>query len=213
MSGLMTLLYASASFTFNTKPMRLALLSATILLPILIFSQKKTVSIRIEQDTTIHVLAGTIDTPVILKKEPFKIVVSLKNLEGVYLFADFTDSIYKLKDNEKIPDFENLPSMAMAEATFNEDQELIISKDGWAFWFYDKKENWHRFDKTITVTGDSVTGTKTIKQFYIPEPKNNLPVEEVKDTLYLFFVAIDKTNKKGMPEKELIRLKARIVWE
>jgi len=50
-----------------------------------------------------------------------------------------------LSENEKIPDFENLPAMAMAEANFNEDQELITSNDGWAFWFYDKKLNWHRF--------------------------------------------------------------------
>lgn len=193
--------------------MRLALLPAAILLPLLIFSQKKAVSISIEQGTKAYVLAGMADKPVLLEKEPFKIVVTLKNLEGVYLFADFTDSIYKLNDNEKIPDFENLPSMAMAENTFNEDQELIISKDGWAFWFYDKKEDWHRFDKDIKVAGDSVTGTKTIKQFYIPEPKSNLAVEQVKEPLYLFFVAIDKTDKKGMPKKELIRLKARIDWE
>lgn len=99
----------------------------------------------------------------------------------------------------------------MAEATFNEDQELIISKDGWAFWFYDKEMDWHRFDKDIHVTNDSVTGVKTIKQFYFPETKQTIAVEQINQPLYLFFVAIDK-DKKGKPEKELARLKVKINW-
>jgi hypothetical protein len=175
-----------------------------------LFSQKKNVVIKIQQDASIDPVSGQ---EINLRKEPFKIVVTLSHLEGVFLFADFTDSIFKLNDNEAIPDFKNLPGLAMAESTFNEDQELIISKDGWAFWFYDKKMDWHRFDKNIVVTKDSVTGVKTIKQFYFPEPKQTVPVEQTDQPLYLFFVAIDKSDKKGAPQKELIRAKIKINWQ
>jgi hypothetical protein len=39
-----------------------------------------------------------------------------------------------------------------------------------------------------------------------------MPVGDVKDPLYLFFVAMDKENKKGEPQKELLRLKIKINW-
>ena len=189
---------------------RLRLILPAICFSTILFSQKKDVSIRIEQGNSIQAVSGQ---EINLRKEPFRIVVSLHNVEGVYLFSGFTDSIFKLNENEKIPDFENLPYMAMAEANFNEDQELIISKNGWAFWFYDKKLDWHRFDKDILVTSDSVVGVKTIKQFYIPEPEHTVTIEQIEQPLYLFFVAIDKTDKKGVPKKELIRLKAKINWQ
>jgi hypothetical protein len=187
------------------------LILPAIFFSLIIFPQKKNVSIRIEQENSSQSLSG--QNIITLRKEPFKIIVSLNNLEGIYLFADFADSIFKLNENEKIPGFENLPGLAMAEATFNEDQELIISKDGWAFWFYDEKMDWHRFDKDIVVTTDSVVGVKTVKQFYFSEPKLTVVIEQIDQPLYLFFVAIDKRDKKGIPKKELIRLKIKINWE
>jgi hypothetical protein len=175
-----------------------------------VFSQHKAVAIRIQQGDTIYRVSGQ---EINLRKEPFKIIVSLRKLDGVFLFADFTDSIYKLNENEMIPGFNDLPGMAMAESNFNEDRELLINKEGWAFWFYDKDMDWHRFDKNILVKKDSVVGTKTIKQFYFYEPKHTVAIEQINEPLYLFFVAIDKMDKKGVPKKELTRLKIKINWE
>jgi hypothetical protein len=186
------------------------LLLAGILFSTLLFCQEKQVSINIVQDEVVYPVAGQ---EIYLNKKPFQIQVTLKNLEGVYLYADFTDSIYKLKENEQIPDFDLLPPMAMAETTFNKDRELIINKDGWAFWFYDTKLDWHRFDKEVLVTPDSIVGTKTINQFYFSDGERTVPVRRIKKPLYLFFVAVDKSNKDGAPEKELIRLRIKINWE
>ncbi len=175
-----------------------------------VFAQCKKVNVRIVQDSdTFHVT----DNEIMLHKEQFKVVVSLHQLEGVYLFASFSDSIYQLQAHESIPDFKNLPYLAIAEASFNEDKELIINTDGWAYWFYDPELDWHRFDKDILVTKDSVVGTKTINQFYIPDTKSAIPVADNTEPLYLFFLAIDKSSKDGVPKKELIRLKMKIYFE
>ncbi len=186
-----------------------------LILPFLFFtttllSQKKNVSIRIQQGDDVYAVSGQ---EINLRKESFRIIVTLSHIDGVYLFSDFTDSIFRLDENEAIPDFENLPSMAMAEAKFNEDQELIISKDGWAYWFYDKKLDWHRFDKDPVVTNDSIVGVKTIKQFYFPDPEHTVPVAQTDQPLYLFFVSINKSDKKGVPQKELARSKIKINWQ
>lgn len=181
-----------------------------LLSPLYVVSQQKNAVIHIEQDGTIYPVSGQ---EISLKKQPFRIVVTLRQLEGVYLFAGFTDSIYRLDANQKIPDFENIPRMTMAEPTFNEDQELIISSDGWAYWFYNEKTDWHRFDKNVQVNKDAVTGTKTIKQFYFPPTERTMPVSEVKEPLYLFFMAVDTGDKAGKPGKELMRVKARINWQ
>lgn len=186
-----------------------ALILSVLLLPLAALAQDKTVTIHVEQEGVMFPAKGE---EIVLKKEPFKLVVTLKNVDGIYLFAGFTDSIYKLEADQKIPDFENLPGMTMAEATFNEDKELIISADGWAYWFYDKKTDWHRFDKDLRVEKDFVIGNKTVKQFYFPSTEKTMPVSEVQAPLYLFFVAMDKENKKGEPEKELLRIKIKINW-
>lgn len=188
---------------------KIVLILSAIFFSALLFSQKKDISIRIEQGGTTQQVSGQ---DINLRKEPFKIIVTLHNLDGVYCFSDFTDSIFRLSEKEDIPGFEDLPGLAMAETTFNEGQELIISKDGWSFWFYDKQMDWHRFDKDIFVATDSVVGTKSIKQFYFTDTKQTVAVEQINQPLYLFFVAIDKINEKGIPKKELVRLKTRINW-
>lgn len=182
----------------------------TLFVSAIVFAQEKNVVIRIEQGSESILVANQ---EITLSKAPFKIMVSLHHLDGVYLFASFSDSIYRLQAEEAVPDFKNLPYLAIAEASFNEDKELIINTDGWAYWFYDPELDWHRFDKDILVTKDSVVGTKTINQFYIPDTKSAIPVADNTEPLYLFFLAIDKSSKDGVPKKELIRLKMKIYFE
>jgi hypothetical protein len=189
------------------------LLLSLLLLPLVGLSQNtldKIALIRVEQDGTFYTVEGQ---EITLRKQPFKVLVTLQSVEGVYLYAGFTDSIYKLEAGQKIPDFQHLPAMTMAEATFNEDQELMISTEGWAYWFYDKKSDWHRFDKKLEILKGGVIGTKTIKQFYFPATEKTMKVADVTEPLYLFFVAVDKENKNGEPEKELLRAKIKINWQ
>ncbi|MBL7748044.1 MAG: hypothetical protein JNM19_11485 [Chitinophagaceae bacterium] len=189
---------------------KIVLAGFTLFISILLTAQQKKIAVRIEQGSE-SILVG--NQEITLSKAPFKMVVSLHHLDGVYLFASFSDSIYRLQAEEAVPDFKNLPYLAIAEASFNEDKELIINTDGWAFWFYDPELDWHRFDKDILVTKDSVVGTKTINQFYIPDTKSAIPVSDNTKPLYLFFLAIDKSSKDGVPKKELVRLKMKIYFE
>lgn len=172
-------------------------------------AQKNTYEISIVQDG--NVIKPVLANEVSLTKTPFKIQVKLNKLEGVYLYAAFKDSIYKIGNSDSLPGFQDLPAMSMAENSFNPSQELLISDDGWAYWFYNPKEDWHRFDKDVFVEGDHVTGTKTIKQFYEVASGKILPVAEVKEPLYLFFVSAEEDGSHNLT-KELQRFKIKINW-
>lgn len=180
--------------------------------PLLVFchAQKNTFQVSIIQNDV--VLQPGFVNDVVLSKAPFKIQVKLNKLEGVYLFAAFKDSIYKLNNTDSIPGFPDIPAMSMAENSFNPNQELLINDEGWAYWFYDPKLDWHRFDKDVLVEGDNVTGTKSVKQFYDVASGKEMPISEVKGPLYLFFMAAveDKSNNLT---KELQRYKIRINWK
>jgi hypothetical protein len=174
------------------------------------YAQEKQVDIKIIQDKKTFSMTDPVIT---LNKKPFVIQVTLTNMDGVYLYADFSDSIYRLANTDPIPDFDNLASMAMAEESFNKDQELIISKTGWAYWFYDKNLDWHRFDKDIKMLHEnSMTGKKTIRQFYFPETEQTIKIAAVTLPLYLFFVTVEK-DAAGNAVKELQRQKATIHWK
>jgi hypothetical protein len=173
-------------------------------------AQKNTFGISIIQDG--KVIQPGLMNEVVLSKTPFKIQVVLNKLAGVHLFAAFKDSIYKLGNNDSIPGFVDIPAMTMAENSFNPDQELLINDEGWAFWFYDPKLDWHRFDKDVVIEGDNITATKTVKQFYDVVSGKPMPVAEVKDPLYLFFMAT-QDDKSNNPIKVLQRYKIRINWK
>jgi hypothetical protein len=171
-------------------------------------AQKNTFSIAIIQDSaTIPV----VNNELFLQKKEFKIQVNLLELDGVYMFASFTDSIYRIADTDIVPGFADLPNMSMAEESFNPQQELLISNEGWAYWFYDEKEDWHRFDKKILIQGKNVTGVKSVKQFDFVEEERVMAVSNIDKPLYLFFVSA-KNDNAGNPAKELQRYKLKINW-
>ena len=143
-----------------------------------------------------------------LQRKPFVIEVTLQHIAGVYVKADFVDSMYQLKDNEPVPDLQILPGLAMAEEEFNKDKELLIKPRSWMYWFYDPAQDWHRFDKDVKMPNpNTVIGTKTVQQFYIVKAKQTVKVEDVKEPLYLFFLT---TSDVGL--KELKREKVKISW-
>jgi hypothetical protein len=172
-------------------------------------AQNENFEIKIIQDSIVY--KAEVNNTVWLQKKPFKIQIELMNLEGVYLYASFKDDIYKIKNDKPIPEFKNIPFMSMAEETFNVKQELIINPDGWAFWFYKASDNWHRMDKEVVVSKNSVIISKTIKQFYFPEKEEEVLIEENIKQLYLFFFSA-KANENSELEKELQRFKLKINW-
>ena len=100
--------------------------------------------------------------------------------------------------------------MAMAEDEFNREQELLISSEGWSYWFYDRSMNWHRFDKSVNIVdSETVIATKTIRQFNLIETHKLVKTERAGQPLYLFFVAMEPGDEK----KELERYKLIIHWK
>ena len=153
---------------------------------------------------------------VLLEKTPFRIDVSLERLDGVYVFADFSDTLYGLKEDEAVPGMKDIPPNVMAEASFNENRELLISKAGWAYWFYDPDLDWHRFDAVTKITyskGVMFLGPKTIRQFNLVDEKKTVAVENADKPLYLFFFSAMKSDDNSTLETELQRYQLKITWK
>ncbi|MDZ4795723.1 MAG: hypothetical protein SGI83_15700 [Bacteroidota bacterium] len=186
-------------------------LAILLFLPAVALTQSKNVSIRIQQDESI--LLDSFETQVVLQKKTFKIQVLLGNTAGIYCYAAFNDSIYRLTETEEIPGFSNLSLMAIAEEHFNKEKELTINPDGWAYWFYDPALNWHRFNKKMVFLDTNIViGAKSIKQFYFTNNKKEVKTKDISQPLYLFFVAAAEVDADKRPLKELMRRKVKIEW-
>lgn len=146
-----------------------------------------------------------------LKKAPFKVVITLKGIDGVYMSASFQPTLYNLAATDSIPDYAEMSAMVRAESNFNEDKELFVESSGFSYLFYDSTMNWHRFDKKIKVEGAHVIGSKTVKSIIAPDSKTSYAISKIKDDVYLFFVATERVPYGQIP-KELERYKLKLTW-
>ncbi len=179
--------------------------------PLFAYPQEKQIIIRIGQDKSMAL--SEYESQATLSPKSFKVQVLLENVTGVYCYASFSDSIYKLGELDAIPGFADLPNMTMAEEKFNDEKELLISKNGWSYWFYDPSIDWHRFNKKIVLLGNGrLVATKSIKQLYLIDEKKEIKLKDNARPLYLFFVAVSETDGSGKPLKELVRRKIKIDW-
>lgn len=171
------------------------------------FSQQAKLGIRILQNgAAVSPVNGELD----LKKEPFTIEVTLEDMDGVYLYADFSGSVNKLGEKDPVPELQEVPYKVMAEENFNTNKELVICNNSWLYWFYDRKKPVHRFDKEVKVVNDhSVVATKTIQQFYVPSTEKSQKIAEVSQPLYLFFLVTNAFQNTGLV-RELSRQKLKI---
>jgi hypothetical protein len=129
---------------------------------------------------------------VYLKKETFAIETTLNKLDGVFLNCAFDSVVYNGALRRNLPNFQTIGWKVSVETEFNKDQELLIQdQDSYCYWFFDPKEyDWHRFDSVIVRKGNSIIGTKTIRQFYAIEQGKNLSLTEASKKLYLTFFSI-----------------------
>lgn len=170
-------------------------------------------SVRILQEDTVHTLARG-QNQVTLEKKSFRLQLLLHLIRGAYLQASFKDSLYNLPDDQPVPGYFQLASMAMAEENYNKEKELIVSDEGWSYWFYDPSLDWHRFNKKIIfLDSGRVVGTKTVKNIFIPSRGNSFKLKEINRPLYLFFVAPLTEGADGSPGKELLRFRLKIEWK
>lgn len=177
-----------------------------------LFAQVRSADIRIVQGDTYYYPKETAET-IVLEKKTFRIQVLLQGVKGVYVFASFGDSLYRLPVSDPVPGFASLPEMTMAEEEFNKEKEMIVDDGGWSYWFFDPQLNWHRFNKKIILLDSGrLVGTKTIKQLYIPALRDTRKLKDNNDPLYLFFTVPETESASGKPEKELLRRRIKIEW-
>ena len=169
-----------------------------------ITAQTAQVSLKIIQDGKTYL---PVKNEIQLKRKPFVIEVTLQNTPGVFVKADFTDSMYRLKDNEPVPDLNKLFVETMTEENYNKDKEIALSTEGWSNWSYQPKQKWSSFDKEVKIVNDyTVTGSRTVQQFYTDDAQT-IKVEDMKKPLYLFFLTTTEDLKS-----EVNRQKIKISW-
>jgi hypothetical protein len=176
------------------------------------FSQVKSVSIRIVQGDSVYIPQAA-RSSVVLQKKGFRIQILLQNIGGVYAFASMRDSVYNIADESPVPGFAEIPSMIITEEKFNVEKELMVSNEGWCYWFYDPKLSWHGFNKKIiSLDSGRVVGIKTVKELHFMPSGKTMKLKDNNEPLYLFFVAVDEIDANGKPSKELLRKRIRIDW-
>ncbi len=187
------------------------LLAAAILVPAFSFSQKKNVAVRFVQDQSTFL--NNFETNILLKKRAFKIQVLFENVREVYVFASIGDSIYRFSETDSIYNFRYLPLLELKEDRYNSEKELNISETGWSNWFYDANAEWHPFSWKVTrLDNDQVVCTKMIKQFYKVGAEKQMRLKDIREPLYMFFIAVSEYDSTGVPVKELMRRKVKIEW-
>lgn len=168
-------------------------------------AQTAQVGIKIIQDGKTYVPGKN---EIQLQRKPFVIEVTLQNTPGVFVKADFKDNMYRLKDDEPVPDLQKLFSETMTEENYNKDKEMAISTEGWSNWSYQPKEKWSSFDNEVKIVNDhTVTGRRTVQQFYTDD-RQTIKVQDIKTPLYLFFLTTTNDMKS-----ELKRQKIKISWQ
>lgn len=176
------------------------------------FAQQKDVSVRLVQEDVVYTVDQGQDA-ITLQQKTFRVQVLLQHVKGVYVFASFNDSLFRLPADKMVPGFADLPVMTMAEEQFNKEKELMVNDEGWSYWFYDPGMHWHRFNKKITLLDSGrIVGTKTIKQLYLAGDQKTIKLKENNRPLYLFFVAAGEEDSSGRPLQELLRRKIKIDW-
>ncbi len=174
--------------------------------------------ISFTQDYRVHFIQDgkeipVLDEKVLLAKKPFQIQVELLKVEGVYGSCSLSDSLFRIPLNQSLPETDLIQWKIAVEPEFNKDQDILVSKDGYFYWFYNPKvDTWHRFDPNPKVEKGRVTGTKTISSLFISEDLNSntktLALSEFNQPLYLLFFLMD--NKR---EKVSKRMRVQIEWK
>lgn len=147
-----------------------------------------------------------------LKKAPFSVefTFDVNNVDGVFVYADFADGIYKIGDKAPLADLQDIPFKIVKEDNFNPNKQIAINSDTWSFWYYNKGTNEYRWDRDIkSVDANTVTATRTIEQVYFPVKEKSVNMTEVGEPLYLFFLVTNPYNQRGVV-REQYRQRAKL---
>lgn len=161
---------------------------------------------KILQDGKIVSVKGN---SVLLDKETFQLVFTLKHEEGVLVHASFNPYTFdELSRGELVDDIETL-GMGMAAGLYNPSESLVVEDSAPSYWFYDSEEE-HRFDSFQNVVG-GMECIRTISNFENIEDESLMSIEKVNRPLYLVIVSSFFEVDTETEVKEILRY-LKIDW-
>ncbi len=147
-------------------------------------------SIAVEQNNNNVPVSGGI---VKLKREPFKIIITMSEPMGVLISASFkADSYLKAKEGATLSEIPGFMETGMAEGTNNSEKDMMINDNAPSYWFYDDDES-NRFDVTY-LKDEQIVCERSIKQFFMVDTQTNMKVKDVATDLYLVFLTSSWNN-------------------
>jgi hypothetical protein len=176
-----------------------------------LFGQNPSVSIVIvQQDKRIEITEN--DTLILLKPAAFHFEIELEKCQGVFVQASRTSDYYDTPKDSLLRDWTIIPDKVMAEDDFNTNKDLIVDPEGFSYWFYDPKKDWHRFDKNVIAKKKHIKAKYTVEKLFDPTIPTTDELTEYIDTLYLLFF-IAEENDSHQLTNELSRKIIRIRFQ
>ena len=167
--------------------------------PVKIYLKQGNDSIRLDNNT------------VKLKKEPFTLIIVYNQpgkYNGVYVNTSFTRDYYKMDPSETIKDLNYLPQKVYSEHKFNPKKELKVNPEFFQYFGYNPDANWNKFDRLIKKNG-KVIAYRKVKNFYLVDEKENIPIEKMRFSIYMIFEVINQKTGHFF-NKEVYRTKAKL---
>jgi len=167
--------------------------------PVEVFVKQGQDSIRLNNNT------------VKLQKKPFTLIFVYNNPKkhnGVYVNTSFTKDYYKMDPSETIKDLNYLPQKVYSEHKFNPNKELKVNPEFFQYFGYNPNANWNKFDRLIKKNG-KVIAYRKVKNFYLVDAKENIPVEKMRFPIFMIFDVINQKTGRFF-NKEVYRAKAKI---
>jgi hypothetical protein len=170
------------------------------------------------QNYRIHFIQHGVEVPVLnervtLVKSTFQIQVELLKVDGIYGACSFSDSLFQIPLEQRLPESNLIQWKIAVEPENNVDKDIIVSKESFFYWFYNPKvDTWHRFDPNPIVEKGRIIGTKTIERLFVSENLNtenkSILISEMQQPLYFIFFLMDKNN-----EQDLQRTRIEVNWK
>lgn len=105
------------------------------------------------------------DSTTVLERKPFVFEIWFLRTADVFLNVSYDSLYYNTPLGQNFKDWKYIAAKGMAEDNFNVDRKLVITDEPVHRWFYDSTSEFQRFDKNLTVKGDTIIGTRTVETF------------------------------------------------
>jgi hypothetical protein len=151
------------------------------------------------------------DHALTLARDSFSVVIDMPTKEGVFVHASFnSDTYYMVLDNVPYAQIPNFQPVALFEMWNNPYQELIVTNERPQYWFIESSKK-HRFSYYNNINGRYLC-VKNVHQLYDPEQQMVVPLNQVKQPLFLSFISFSTAGGNRRVD-EIMRHELIIRWK